>query len=58
MQFELIQVYSSTNYAIRFSYFEFKIRLIRLGLSFQKKFLYSQLRVGHTEKISVDFSHA
>ena len=55
------------------SYFEFKIRLIRLGLSFQKqKFLYSnsqltdlinikpksQLWMEDTEKLSVTFSHA
>ena len=60
-----------------FSNFVFKIRLIRLGFSFQKqKNLYlnpqptdsqsgvltttpqSQLWVGNTEKLSVNFSHA
>ena len=58
---------------LSFSYFEFDIRLIRLGLSFQKTKIpvfelttywfstitpNSQLWVGDTEKFPVTFSHA
>ena len=57
-------------FSIGFFYFDFKIRLIRLGLSFQKTKISvfefatywftarSQLWVGDTEKLSVTFSDA